>query len=145
MEGDFTEHKPGMYTVQNVEENEFLNEQLENTNYGIYYSVKFQGAAETYLIQAKTAPVEGEKLYGHIEKSKSGKSWRFKKDKQDGVAPQAQPNYQNNSKNITLGLVWKTIAGIRGLPENDEEFAKFYEIVDAHYNELILMQEKANE
>ena len=148
-EGDFTLNKSGWYTALKVAENDFLNDKLENEDYGIYYSVRFEGDAETYLWQAKTAPVVGEKYYGHIENSKSGKSLRFKKDKlpegEDSPAeasPSQKPSYQDNSKNITLGLVWKTIAGIRGLPEDDADFAKFYEIVNAHFTELILMQEK---
>lgn len=69
------------YTVQNVAENEWLNQKLTTTQYGIYYNVQFEGDAETYFLQAKTAPVVGDKLYGHIEQSKTGKSLRFKKDK----------------------------------------------------------------
>lgn len=148
MEGNFELGVPGYYTTQNVSENDFLNEKLETDQYGIYYSVKFEGDVETYLWQAKTAPVEGEKYWGHVEKSKTGKSMRFKKDKlEDGTSSKPSSGgreYKDNSKNITLGLVWKVIAGIRGLPEpgDMEDFAKFYEMVNAHYTELILMQEK---
>lgn len=144
----FELNKPDWYEVQASQENTFLNDKLESEQYGIYYSVQFAGDAETYLWQAKTAPVMGDKYYGHIEESKSGKSMRFKKDKiPDDESRSTNPSqsYQNNSKNITLGLVWKVIAGINGLPENDEQFAKFYEIVNAHYTELILMQEKTKE
>lgn len=142
--------KSNWYTVLNVAENDFLNEKLENEDYGIYYSVQFEGDAETFLWQAKTAPKMGEKYYGHVEQSKSGKSMRFKKDKvpeNEPAPPGASPNqtsYKNNDA-ITLSMVWKTVAGIRGLPENDEDMAKFFEIVGAHTSELLKMSEKLNE
>lgn len=150
MEGNFELNKPGWYEAKTVMENDFLNGKLETKEYGIYYSVLFIGDAETYLWQAKTAPEEGKKYYGHIEESKSGKSLRFKKDKEPEDSPRPtgavekwQPN--KNSKDITLGMVWKTVAGIRGLPEDDEQFAKFFEIVNAHLEELIMMSEKMKE
>lgn len=86
-EGTFELGKQGYYTPVSVAENDFLNEKLENTDYGIYYSVRFSGDAETYLWQSKTAPVPHERYWGHIEKSKSGKSLRFKKDKEEGQEP----------------------------------------------------------
>lgn len=144
-EGNFELDVKGWYTPQNVEENEFINNNLDNTDYGIYYSVKFAGDAETYLWQAKTAPVPGEKYYGHIEKTKNGKSLRFKKDKtEDEASPKgaSQAPYKNNSNAITLGMVWKTVAGIRGLPENDSDFEKFFEIVKDHTDELVKISEK---
>lgn len=94
-EGSFKFNEPGWYTAQNVEENDFLNAKLENDQYGIYYSVKFTGDAETFLWQAKTAPVEGEKYWGHIEQSKSGKSLRFRKDKDAPLTtPDGKPSTQ---------------------------------------------------
>ena len=150
-DGTFELNKPGWYKALNVAPNDFLNEKLESDQYGIYYSVRFEGDADTYLWQAKSAPVEGEKYYGHIEESKSGKSMRFKKDKLPegeespaGASPTQKP-YQDNSKNITLGLVWKVLIGIQGVPTDDEEFAKFYETVNAHVTEIILMGEKLKE
>lgn len=89
MDGDFTLLKPGWYKPLNVVANDFLNERLENDTYGLYYSVSFDGDAETYLWQAQTKPVEGEKVWGHIEESKSGKSLRFKRDKD---APTTTPD-----------------------------------------------------
>ena len=153
-EGDFELNKIGWYEVKNSQPNDFINENLTSDEYGIYYSVVFQGDAETYLWQTKTAPVEGEKYWGHLEKAKSGKSIRFKKDKDAptgdaapaGASQTAQkPAYKDNSKNITLGLVWKVLIGIQGVPENDEQFAKFFETVNAHVTELILMGEKLKE
>lgn len=143
-EGNFELGKPGYYTPVSVAENDFLNEKLENTDYGIYYSVRFSGDAETYLWQSKTEPVPHERYWGHIEKSKSGKSLRFKKDKEESESSSgSKAAYQpKNNDTITLSMVWKTVAGIRGLPENDEEFAKFFEIVDSHFKELVMMGEK---
>lgn len=140
--------KPDWYTPKIVTENDYLNEKLENTNFGIYYSVQFEGDADTYLWQAKTAPAVGEKVWGHIEQSSSGKSMRFKKDKTDSGVMDAfkgsGPNYQNTSNNITLGLVYKTVANIRGLPENLEDKSIFWEMVKEHTEELIAIGEKLN-
>jgi len=79
--GDFQLNVPGWYVPQSVQENEFLNSKLESDKYGIFYSVKFEGDADTFLWQAKTAPVEGQKYYGHLETTKSGKSTKFKREK----------------------------------------------------------------
>lgn len=137
---------PAFYTPKIVTENEYLNEKLTTDQYGIYYSVQFDGDAETYLWQAKTAPVVGEKVWGHIEKSASGKSMRFKKDKTDATGTQSgsPQQYQNTSNNITLGLVYKTVANIRGLPENLEDKSIFWEMVKEHTEELIMIGEKLN-
>lgn len=99
--------KPGYYVAQNVQKNEFLNRQLESDQYGIYYSVKFEGDAETYLWQTKTPPVEGEKYYGHIEESKSGKSLRFKKDKVEEVKPQQTGSTQSTDESIARAVALK--------------------------------------
>ena len=148
-DGNFEINKDGWYTVQNVEPNDFINDNLATDEYGIYYSVKFVGDAETFLWQTKTPPLEGEKYWGHIEKAKSGKSLKFKWDKKNtpSTTPDGKPTLQarqqaTTSNSITLGMVWKIVAQIRGLPENDEDFAKFFEIVDSHWNELLLMSEK---
>lgn len=79
----------GVYMPQNVQENDWLNEKLENDLYGIYYSVQFEGDADTYLIQAKKAPIVGQAEYGMIEMSKSGKSKRFKRVKREGSGTSA--------------------------------------------------------
>lgn len=86
---DFELNKLGWFTVQNVEPNAFLNDKLDNDTYGIWYSVKFAGDANTHLWQAKTAPVEGEKYYGHIEKTKSGKATKFRRAKKDDTPHEA--------------------------------------------------------
>ena len=151
MEGNFELNKSGWYEVQFCIENEFLNAKLDSDQYGKWYSVQFSGNAETYLWQTKTSPVEGEKYWGYLETTKSGKSTKFKWDKQNAPdnTPDGKPSTQtqertNTSHSITLGMVWKTVAGIRGLPENDEQFAKFFEIVDAHLKELLSMSDKIN-
>lgn len=148
MNGEFELNKPGWYTPKIVQENGFLNEKLTTDQYGIYYSVQFDGDADTYLWQAKTAPATGEKVWGHVEKSASGKSMRFKKDKLEGTPATsggAQP-YQNTSNNITLGLVYKIVAGIRGLPEpnNPADKSVFWEMVKEHTEELISIGEMLN-
>lgn len=73
----------GEYIPKLVVENDFLNQKLENDTYGIYYSVLFEGDADTFLLQAKKAPVEGQPEWGVIEMSKSGKSKRFKRVKHE--------------------------------------------------------------
>lgn len=144
-EGNFELNVPGWYTPKIVAINDFLNEKLTTDQYGIYYSVQFDGDAETYLWQTKTEPVAGEKVFGHIEKSASGKSMRFKKDKTDASPSGGAPSsYQNNSANITLGLVYKTVANIRGLPENAADKSVFWEMVKEHTEELIMIGEKLN-
>ena len=146
MEGDFELSKSGWYETQNVAEIEgFDQDEHGNT----WYNVKFQANAETIMWLAKTKPEENKKFYGHIEKTSSGKRLRFKRDPEpeDGIKPDnaarpTKPEYKDHSKDITLGMVWKTVAQIRGLPENDVDFSTFFEIVKSHLEELILMSEK---
>lgn len=83
MKATFKIGEVGEYMPTLVQENDFLNEKLENDMYGIYYSVRFEGDADTYLLQAKKAPQEGQLEYGMIELSKSGKSKRFKRVKRE--------------------------------------------------------------
>lgn len=103
MDGTFELNKPGWYEVKHAEPNEFLNSKLENDTYGIYYSVAFQGDASTFLWQAKTAPESGKKYWGHIEQTKSGKSMRFKKDKEpENVPAQAASNFESVDKQDSI-------------------------------------------
>lgn len=92
LQGDFALNKHGWFTVQNVAENDFLNGKLTDTTYGIWYSVQFQGNAETFLWQTKTAPVKGQKYWGWLETTKSGKSVKFKWDKQNAPSTQENPS-----------------------------------------------------
>lgn len=94
--GDFELNKPGYYTPQLVSENDFLNDKLTTDQYGMWYSVKFEGDADTYLWMAKTAPEAGKKYYGQIEKTSSGKSVKFKKLKEED-APRTSSAPSNNT------------------------------------------------
>lgn len=87
---NFALNKTGWFTVEIVEPNDFLNDKLENDMYGIYYTVKFEGDASTHLWQAKKAPEVGEKVYGHIEMAKSGKSTKFKRAKKEEIPQEEQ-------------------------------------------------------
>lgn len=91
---------------------------------------------------------EGDTIFGDIIES-DYISDKFKPssppESVDNSETAQKPAYKDNSKSITLGMVWKTIAQIRGLPENDEEFAKFFEIVQSHLNELLLISDKMRE
>lgn len=149
MDGDFELNKMGWYTPVNVLPNDFLNEKLESDQYGLYYSVRFQGDAETYLWQAKTQPVEGERVWGHIEESKSGKSLRFKKDKDAPVSNEAQPGgagtalapkadnrYLKDVSSIPLD-VYRVRANINGLPTNETERQAFFENVKEDADALL--------
>lgn len=147
----FELNKMDWYEVKVSAPNDFINENLTTDQYGMYYSVGFVGDADTYLWQTKSAPVVGEKYWGMLEKAQSGKSIKFKWDKKNTPAttPDGKPTaftvaQKSNSNTITLGMVWKVVAGIRGLPEDDDEFAKFFEIVQSHLNELILISDKLN-
>lgn len=150
-DGDFELNKQGWYEVQFHVDNKFLNDKQESDQYGLWYSVQFAGNAETYLWQTKTEPIDGEKYWGQLEKTKSGKAIKFKWDKLNAPTntPDGKPSTDTKqraktSHDITLGMVWKTVAGIRGLPENDDEFAKFFEIVQAHLNELLDISNSLN-
>lgn len=108
---NFELNKHDWYEVQNSEENDFLNQKLTSTDYGIWYSVKFVGDAETYLWQTKTEPIPGEKYWGWLEETKSGKSVKFKWDKKN--APQdfggsARPSEsQDTQDNIARSVALK--------------------------------------
>lgn len=91
---DFELNKSDWYIPQNIAENEFLG----TDDYGnTWYSVKFQGDAGTHLWLAKEMPEEGKAYFGHFEKTKSGKSLRFKRDKEED-APSVPDNARKYSK-----------------------------------------------
>lgn len=147
--GTFKIGEVGEYTPQEVEENEFLNERLTTDTYGIYYSVKFEGDAETFLLQAKKAPVKGQSEWGMIEQSKSGKSMRFKRVKREESSPphvatntsKSDKPYLRDVTAIPLD-VWRTLIGIQGVPTNSEEFHRFFSTVKEHADELLLTIDK---
>lgn len=158
MDGDFELMKMGWYTPINVIANEFLNDKLESDQYGLYYSVRFSGDAETYLWQAKTKPEEGVKVWGHIEESKSGKSMRFKKDKEPEMAAASSSGAQTNIvmpakadnrylRDVTaIPLdVYRVRANIDGLPSNETERQVFFENIKADADELLALIDKVRE
>lgn len=56
-------------------------EDFDPDQYGnTWHNVKFAEFADTVMWLAKTKPEESKKVYGHLEKTTSGKRWRFKKD-----------------------------------------------------------------
>lgn len=138
----------GEYIPMNVQANDFLNEKLESDLYGIYYSVQFEGNAETYLLQAKKAPVKGVPEWGMIELAKSGKSYRFKRVKrEEGGSYSSSAKTSDNSKAFlkdasTIPLdVYKTRAHINGLPTNETERTLFFQNVMADSDELLKLIE----
>lgn len=86
----FELNKPNWYTLKAVKPNDFLNDKLTSDQYGKWYSVAFEGDATAFLWQTKTPPVEGEKYWGYLEKTSSGKAVKFKWDKQN--TPTNLPN-----------------------------------------------------
>jgi hypothetical protein len=134
---------PDWYELKNIAE----IEDFDPDQYGnIWFNAVFVGDAATHMWLAKEKPEEGKSYYGHFDATKSGKRLRFRRDTEpeDEQRPATAPAPKSNTNNpaITLGLVWKTLIGIMGVPEDDEQFARFYELVDAHASELLLMGEK---
>lgn len=122
-----------------------VSEKIKNwsNNYGDFttYTVKFPDSDDAVQLNKKSdspAPKESDILYGTIEETEFGK--RFK----TSMKPNRERQGQDNSKSIILGLVWKILIGIQGVPTNDEEFAKFYETVNMHVSELLSMSAKLN-
>ena len=111
------------------------------------YHVQLEGLGDEAIQLNKKSdspkPEEGDEIYGEITETEFGKKFKSVQ-KSEGTSAKVsdKPTYKDNSKNITLGLVWKILIGIQGVPEDDEQFAKFYETVNAHVTELILMGEK---
>lgn len=147
MEGDFTLNKTGWYTVQTVAPNDFINDNLQSRDYGIYYSVVFVGDAETFLWQTKTEPVQGEKYWGHLEKAKSGKSVKFKKDKDaPSHTPDGKPSAQTKQENekgdaITRSMVVKLafqgfISAEGMLPQEDKHWRQIDYMADMLYKTI---------
>lgn len=115
MEGDFELGHQGNYTVQAVQENDFLNQnktEQEISTYGKTYSVQFEGNAETYIWSSKIAPFKGQKVYGHLELAKSGKSTWFRKDK----APET--GVQEDNTPIAESAPVASSAPSSGLPQS---------------------------
>lgn len=125
-------NKPGLYTVKNVEPNDFINSKNKPEDlakFGKTYSVAFDGDAETYLWTTKTPPETGKQYWGHIQ-STSGRMMRFKLDKPEKSEHKDQ--YKDHSKDITLGLVYKTVVGVVGIAEGDKELSKLKNVIRDH-------------
>src|SRR5258708_5123500 len=119
--GTFVIGEIGEYTPKLVTENDFLNARLDSDTYGIYYSVLFEGDADTYLLQAKKAPEEGVIEYGSIEKSKSGKSMRFKRAKREDAPTsggKAVADYEpSTNTRWAIGMAYRAFIQVTGTPE----------------------------
>ncbi len=152
MESSFDLNKLGWYTPLAVTENEFLNKDKtpqEIEQYGKIYSVQFHGDAGTFLWSSRTEPEKDKKYYGHLELAKSGKSTWFRKDK----PPENEPTpigavvrtssttdkaFLKDASTIPMD-VYRVVANVRGLPENETDSIVFWEIVREHSNELLLL------
>lgn len=131
----------GVYMPQNVQENYWLNEKLENDLYGIYYSVQFEGDADTYLIQAKKAPIVGQAEYGMIEMSKSGKSKRFKRVKREDGSNSKSPTLDYEPSTNTrwaIGMAYRAFVQVTGSVEDSRGDFPF-DAVQLHAKELLRM------
>jgi hypothetical protein len=113
-----------------------------SSDYGTFqsYALAVEGIGEPVQLNKKVPvsqePQVGDSLYGTMQElvSKAGKPYyRFKGEKR----PDTPKQYQDNSGSITLGMVWKTLIGIVGVPENTTDKAKFWEMVTDHTNELL--------
>lgn len=140
--GTFKLNEVGEYIPKLVTENEFLNARLESDTYGIYYSVLFHGDAETYLLQAKKAPVEDVPEWGMITESKSGKSMRFKRVKrEDGTPSGGKPvaDYEpSTNARWAIGMAYRAYQQVMGSPEDASGDFPF-EVVKQHASELLKM------
>lgn len=74
------------YEVESVQETKFEPDQHGNR----WYSVKFAGIADSCLWLAKNRPESGGKVFGFVERTKSGKGWRFRRQQvpEDYVEPE---------------------------------------------------------
>lgn len=148
MEGNFTENTPGYYTVKLFE----LIEDFDPDQYGNrWYNVLFEGDAETFMWLKKDSPTEGQKVYGHIEKTKSGKRLRFKTDK----VPEGSPGVSGSSKSKedyepgtnarwAIGMAYRAYVNITGNPEGDDGNFPF-EQVKEHAIALVKMFEEVKD
>lgn len=145
MEGDFQEGKPGYYEVKNFEEIDgFDPDQFGN----IWYNVIFQGNAETFMWLKKDPPVEGQKYYGHLEKTRSGKRLRFKTDKAPeqahthNTAPKSMTDYEpGTNARWAIGLAYRAHLQVTGTPDDAQgEFP--FDAVKQHASALVSMYDE---
>lgn len=137
--------KPAEYTVQNVEENEFLNEKntpADTAKYGLTYWVKFTGDAGTFLWTTKTPPEEGKTYWGHIQPT-SGKSMRFKTDKREDSSGHASISSPDASHD-------KYLKDTSDVPRSIViELLKYYDVQSLYnspkYTEMIKLAQSLND
>src|SRR3990167_574674 len=63
------------YTINQVTETKYDPDQYGN----VFYSIKFAETAESVLWKTPNKPEIGQKVFGNISRTKSGKGWIFKK------------------------------------------------------------------
>lgn len=154
MDGNFEEYKPGFYTVEFSQADDFRNKDkspADLAKWGTAYAVKFKGDAGTYYWSSRTEPQEDQRVYGHVEPSKSGKSMNFRRDEDpnkgaevqkqqptDGFKPKSDKPYLRDVTTIPLD-VWRALLNVQGVPENPTQFQSFFETVRTHTEELLSM------
>lgn len=136
------------YETKTVVPNDFLNDKLTSDQYGKWYSVGFVGSADTYLWQTKTAPIVGEKYWGRLEMAASGKSIKFKWDKQNAPAnlPNGEPTAFTKAESekgdaITASMVTKLafqgfIQAEGMLPQAEKHWSQIEYMADMLYGTI---------
>lgn len=164
MDGDFTDYKPGYYTVEFSQADDFRNKDkslADLAKWGTAYAIKFKGDAGTYYWSSRTQPEEDQRVYGHVEPSKSGKSMNFRRDEDPNKGSSmssGSPSYPNSpSEGKKDGFnpqrdisdmpyrVWKDMLpymDTQGLVKNSEYNREFNEFVMAQADELLVMIDK---
>lgn len=142
MEGNFKEGEVGYYTVKLFELIEDFDPDQYNNR---WYNVLFEGDAETFMWLKKEVPVEGQKYYGHLEKTKSGKRLRFKTDKlpEGTKAPvtggKSVADYEpSTNTRWAIGMAYRAFIQVTGSPEGSSGEFPFGE-VKQHATELLRM------
>jgi hypothetical protein len=142
MDSNFDLNTPGWFTSQVVAENDFLDDDQFGNK---WFNVKFTGDAETFLWLAKEKPEEDKAYYGHLEKTKSGKAIRFKRDQvpDDVKSPTNAPKstwQPKDEKQVTRNMVWKNLLQHFDVPSmgyNGEQWNTFWGLVDLHTEMLL--------
>lgn len=149
--GQFELNWVGEYIPRLISENDFLNQKLEDDTYGIYYSVLFEGDADTYLMQAKKAPEEGVPEWGMIGMAKSGKSKRFKRVKKDDSGTQeGGPPASQESKVPRGAAADKYLKDTSDVPRSLViELLKYYDVQSLYnspkYMDMIKLAQSLND
>ncbi len=98
MSNSFELGKVEYYTIKEAKLNDYINEKLDSKDYGLFWSINFEGDADTYLWRTKSEPKAGDKVYGHLEKAQKGKSILFKPDKE----PMTDSKEENIARAVAL-------------------------------------------